>query len=344
MREVVNKEPIDGALVQSPFIPGTTIQFAWDSTSLSTALECPRRYQLRIIEGWRSKSPNTAIALAFGILVHTGVEEFYIGKSKGLSHDEAVIYALKKVMEKKNFDDEAGTLYEQLPVDEDIEQKKASQDDDDDGIDLRNSKIRTRYYLWRALVWYFEQYRNDPMEVLILPSGKPAVEYSFRVGVGRQLSDGTDLILAGHIDRLVTFNKQVFVSDVKTTKSISRQYFAGFDLSHQMTGYTLGGKIALSQPVSGVVIDAMALQVGGVQYARHFTNRTDSQLDEYIDLLAYVGAQAEMWAMSDYYPMNTSACLFCEFKSVCSQPPELRAGYLNYLFERKEAWNPLKSR
>jgi len=180
--------------------------------------------------------------------------------------------------------------------------------------------------------------------VVQLADGRPAVEYSFRVGVGRTLSDGTEILLAGHLDKLVSFNGQTFVSDVKTTKSISRQYFAMFDLSHQMTGYTLGGKLAFSQPVAGVVIDAIALQVGGVQFARAFTMRTESQLQEYIDLLSYVGSLAERFYFENYYPLNTAACMFCEFKEVCRQPPELRHGYLNYLFERKEAWNPLKSR
>jgi hypothetical protein len=333
----------DEPLVQSPFIPGTNIQFAWDSTSLSTILECPQRYKYRIIDGWRSKSPGTAIALAFGILVHTGVEEFHRAKANGHSHKDAVKHALKQVMTKRNFDS-AQPLYEQLPTDEELEQIKETSDEEDNGSTSRNSKVRTRYHLWRALVWYFEQYRNDPMQVVTLSDGRPAVEYSFRVGVGKALSDGTELVLAGHLDKLVSFNGQNFVSDVKTTKSISRQYFAMFDLSHQMTGYTLGGKLAFSEPVHGVVIDAIALQVGGVQFARAFSQRTESQLQEYIDLLGYVGVQAERFYTHDYYPLNTAACMFCEFKDVCRQPPELRHGYLNFLFEQKEAWNPLKSR
>lgn len=344
--EQVNKdEPYHENPVQSPFIDGTAIQFAWDSVSLSTILECPQRYRLRIIEGWRSKSPGAAIALSFGILVHTGVEEFHKGRMAGLKYDDAVRHALARVMEKRNHADQP-TLYSMLPTPEDIaEQKEATDEDEaDSGVGLRNAKVRTRYHLWRALVWYFETYRNDPMEVVQLPSGKPAVEYSFRVGVGKSLSDGTEILLAGHLDKLVRFNNQLYVSDVKTTKSVSRQYFSGFDLSHQMTGYTLGGKLAFQEPVVGVVIDAIELQIGGVKFSRGFTNRTESQLKEYRDLLGYVGSMAERYYFEDYYPLNTAACMFCEFKDICRQPPELRHGYLNAWFERAEAWNPLKSR
>lgn len=338
--EPVNKDEPD---VQSPFIPGTNIQYAWDSTSLSTILECPQRYKLRIIEGWRSKSPGYAIALGFGILVHTGVEEFHRARAKGLSHNEAVQYALAQVMSKKNHPADEHTLYSLLPTTEDIAALKEAEDEDE-GSSLRNSKVRTRYHLWRALVWYFEQYRHDPMEVVILADGTPAVEHSFRVAVGKALSDGTEILLAGHLDKLVRFNGALYVSDLKTTKSISRLYFSMFDLSHQMTGYTLGGKLAFAEPVTGVVIDAIELQIGGVKFSRGFTTRTESQLNEYRDLLGYVGSLAERYYHEDYYPLNTAACMFCEFKDICRQPPELRRGYLNFLFEQKEAWNPLKSR
>lgn len=337
--ELTNK---DEPRVESPFIPDTNIQFAWDSVSLSTILECPQRYRYRIIEGWRNKNPNSSIALAFGILVHYGIEQFHKRRALGDKYQDAVQAALIATMAKKERDGEA-TLYSRLPTNEDIEEQKEAEDEDG-GINLRNSKVRTRYHLWRTLVWYFEQYRNDPLKVVELANGKPAVEFSFRVGSGRSLSDGTELLVAGHFDKVVEFNDQLFVSDVKTTKSITRQYFNLFDLSHQMTGYTLGGKLVLERPVAGVVIDAMALQVGGVQFARAFTVRTESQLNEYTDLLSYVGMQAERFYENDYYPLNTAACMFCEFKDVCRQPPELRHGYLNYLFKREVAWNPLKSR
>jgi hypothetical protein len=338
MEPVTKDEPIE---VQQPFIPGTFIQFAWDSTSLSTILECPRRYRYKIIEGWRSKAPGTAIALSFGILVHTGVEEYHRAKARGLNYNDAVSYAMQRVMQKT--DGHTVTLYSLLPTREEIDEAKGD-DEDDNGSSSRNSKVRTRYNLWRALIWYFEQYRNDPMEVVQLADGKPAVEHSFRVGVGKALSDGTEILLAGHLDKLVRFNGSLLVTDVKTTKSISRTYFAMFDLSHQMTGYTLGGKLAFAEPVTGVCIDAIELQVGGVKFSRGFTYRSESQLNEYRDLLGYVGSLAERFYHEDYYPLNTAACMFCEFKDVCRQPPELRHGYLSHLFEQAEAWNPLKSR
>lgn len=336
-------------LVGDPFVKGTMIQYAWDSVSLTTALECMKRYQLRILQNWVSKQPDSAIALAFGILVHSGVEEYHRARFSGKDWNEAVDHALCEVMVKKNRPEDKAPLWDSIPTDETIEQMKSEAADDPenaDEIELRNSKVRTRYHLVRALVWYFEQYRYDPMPVHRLADGRPAVEHSFRVGTGRSLSSGHELLVAGHLDKVVKMNGQLFVTDVKTTKSLTRSWFQGFDLSHQMTGYTFGGSIALHEKIGGVWIDGIALQVGGVKFGRAPTYRTPSQMGEYLDLLEHIGEQAERAFEYDYYPMNTAACMFCEFKPVCRQPPEARRQHLMMLFRQEPGpgWNPLRSR
>lgn len=327
----------------SPFLPNTTIQYAWDSVCITTAQECPRRYQYKIIQGWQSKNPNTAIALIFGILVHSGIEQYHRVRALGRSWDEAVHAALAYVMSKA---ENGTTLYSKLPTEDDYQDDKAAaaKDDEDDGIDLRNSRVRTRYYLFRALVWYFEQYRYDTMQVYVLQNAKPAVELSFRVPVGFSLTSGHDVLLSGHLDKVIRFNDQLYVSDIKTTKSITASWRADFDLSHQMSGYILGGNLALNEPVHGAVIDGIALQVGGVKFARHFTHRTKSQLGEYLHGFQLLVERYEQYSLNNYWPMNTSFCWRCEYKDVCKQPPEMRQGYLNHFFERKAAWNPLASR
>ena len=330
----------------SPFVEGTQVQFAWDSTSLTIAMACPQRYKFEIIDGWEPRNPNVAIALAFGILIHAGIEAYHRAKSAGLSFDDAVVSSLRAVMTKTDFRRPQTPLWDSIPVETDIIEMKAADDADDeaDGIDLRNSKIRTRYHLFRALVWYFDNYRQDALRVINLADGTAAVEHSFRVPVGETLSDGTPLLLSGHLDKVVEFNDQLYVSDVKTTKSITTQWRQGFDLSHQMTGYTLGGKIGLHQPVQGAFIDGICLQVGGVKFNRFVTVRSESQLREYIRMLKYVADQAEMWYQNNYYPQNTAACMFCQYKEVCRQPPEFRAGTLRTHFKQAVAWNPLAIR
>lgn len=322
----------------SPFLPDSQVQFAWDSTSIKYAQECWRRYQYKVLELWETKSPAKAIALDFGILLHAGIEQFHRYQSQGIMHNAAVKAVVKWII--------AHPAYAHLPTEEELEQIKqeAADDDEDDGVTLRNSRVRTRYHLIRALVWYFEQYREDSMQVHQLANGKPAVELSFRVPVGLELSTGEPVLLSGHFDKVVRFNDHLWIKDIKSTKSITAAWREEFDLSHQMTGYILGGSLAISEPIKGVVIDGVCLQVGGVKFGRHFTHRTESQLGEYINDLRLLVDQAEAYAAEGYWPMNTSFCRFCEFKGVCKQPPEMRGGYLRQWFRKGEGWNPLKSR
>lgn len=51
-------------MTDSPFLPGTKIQYAWDSTSIGYLKTCPRLYQYTIIEGWQSKGES--LHLRFG--------------------------------------------------------------------------------------------------------------------------------------------------------------------------------------------------------------------------------------------------------------------------------------
>src|SRR5262245_38069773 len=77
----------------SPFIEGTKIQYAWDSTSLGWLKECPRKYSYHMLEGWRSKGAQ--INLEFGGLYHEALEAYDIARYEGTSHDEAVAQITK---------------------------------------------------------------------------------------------------------------------------------------------------------------------------------------------------------------------------------------------------------
>lgn len=319
----------------SQFIAGTKIQFAWDSVSLTAFLGCKRRYKYLVLDGLVPKSPGYAIALGFGILFHSTVEVYHKAKACDRDHDEAVLATMCWLV--------AQDAFAELPTDDDIEELKDATDEEDDGIALRNSKVRTRYHLARAVVWYLDHYASDPLHTIILPTGSPAVELSFRVPLPIEVA-GHSMLLCGHIDRAVEFEGSYWASDYKTTKSLTRQFFEMFELSHQMTGYTVAGNIILEKPVKGVWIDGIALQIGGVKMSRAPTTRTKGQVKEYFDLLGDVAEQAERAFDTDFYPMNTASCYFCEFKPVCKQPPEYRDRYINMHFDRKPGWNPLRNR
>lgn len=334
-------------LPDSPFIAGSKLQYAWDSVSLGVMLSCPRKYQLQIIEGWQPANPNHAIALDFGILFHKMLEEYHNFIFAGQSHDEATASCISSIIHHPR--------YANLPTAADIEKQTvefdaiaASSSDDDDGISLRNSKIRTRYHLLRSFVWYVEHYRNDPFKTLVVKNS-PAVEVSFRVEFPFTMmlpdySGEHPVLLCGHIDRAIEFNDEYYVTDFKTTKSITQQFFSSFSLSHQFSGYTYAGGIVFDKPVAGAYVDAIALQVGGVQFSRAPVDKTQGQINEYFETVQEIISRATDYAAQNYYPMNTQSCYFCEFKDICRQPPEFRKTYLNQHFMQKPAWNPLENR
>lgn len=322
--------------VRSPFVPGTYLQFAWDSVSLSNALACWRRYQYNIIEGWEHRGGRSAIALTFGIAFHSAMQFYQEEIAKEPDHDGAILRALVRL--------HATSEFAALPNDDDISELRDDTPEDDDGITFRNSKLRTKYYLVRAVVWYLEHYRKDPIKTWILQDGTPAVEQSFRI----ELFD--DFILSGHFDRVGIVNDRFVVVDYKTTKSLSSQFFSAFDLSHQLTGYFLAGKLALPSEVSEVVVDGIALLVGGAKFGRAPSRRTPSQVEEYLDDVKAVTDAAEVHSdrkgadPSYDYPKNTMSCYFCDFKDICRQPREFRRRYLAMNFEQKRPWNPLENR
>jgi hypothetical protein len=328
--------PASAAQPDSQFLPSTKVQYAWDSVSLTNILACPRRYKYSIIEGYVPKAPAFAIALVFGILFHKGLEFYHVARAKGADHDEAIKLAVTQVA--------ALPATVTLPTDDDVDEMAAAHDPDEDSpITLRNSKVRTRYYLFRALVWYMEHYRDDPVTTLIGVTGSPACELSFRIPLELPGIEHP-ILLCGHIDRGVEFQGSLYASDYKTSKALDRSFFDSFELSHQMSGYIVAGSVIFDRPVSGALIDGVALQVGGVKLGRATTRRTPGQVGEYLRTLTYAAKQAKQHHDEDNYPMNTSACFFCEFKEVCKQAPEYRQRTLEMLYERKRGWNPLENR
>lgn len=295
------------------FIPETFLQKAWDSTSMSLFKTCPRKYFYKMIQEWRSKTE--AIPLAFGILYHSSLEAYDISRCNGESHETAQALAVKTAL----------TLNPTFQ-----------------GDDYRNP-----FTLVRSIVWYTEQFRDDPISTIILANNKPAVELSFRFNLSAIAPDGEPYILCGHLDKLCILNGKTWVLDRKTTKnSLSPSYFSNFLPDQQMSQYQFGANIIQNQPVSGVIIDAAQVGVSFTRFQREIIQRTPAQLDEWHrDLLLFL-EQAESCAAAHYWPMNDNSCSKfggCEFRPVCSKDPKVREIFLEADFEKAQ-WNPLQAR
>jgi hypothetical protein len=299
----------------SPFLPGTHIQYAWDSTSLGYLKECPRKYQLTMIEGWRSRGES--VHLTFGIHFHKALENYDLFRAYGLDHEEAISWVVHYLF-------------------------NATHGWDSD------HHAKNRETLFRSIIWYLETYSDDPAKTLILSNGKPAVELSFRFETEVVVPGSRDhYILSGHMDRLVDFGGTRYVMDRKTTGGgIGTYFFDNFSPDNQMTLYTIASQIVYNMPVAGVMIDAAQVLVGHTAFGRGITMRSAGQLDEWMKDFEVWMATAHAYAVRGHWPMNEKSCGNyggCTFRGICNKDPAVRDAFLRTDFE-KRFWNPLEER
>lgn len=301
-------------------IPG--LQIAYDSTSIGVLKECPKKYYYSVVLGWQSR--ELSIHLVFGIAYHSALERYYHARALGKDHAAGLRAAVRFCLE-TSWNTE---LSRPMVWPED--------------------KNKNRYTLLRSVVWYLDQFENDPMETVILENGKPAVELSFRFQMDKVAPDGQHYIMCGHLDRLAKFNNQIYVNDHKTTKSPieSEDYFDRYSPDNQMSLYSFAAKVVYHLPVQGVIVNAAQVLVTLSRYRRGFATRTESQLDEWYSDTKHFISTAEAYARAQHWPMNDKSCgLYggCPFRQVCGKSPEVREKWIAAGFKRR-VWDPLQIR
>lgn len=317
----------------SPFFSGTTLQYAWDSTSLGYLMDCPRKYKYTILDGWRKK--DESVHLTFGGNFAKAMEVFAHARAAGADHEEALDVTVAAVLELTWLNREVDEIGVEIPG-------------TGEPWNPDNSPKKNRDTLLRTVIWYFEEYRDDPAKTMILPGGKAATEVTFKLESGIKSShDGSEYLLTGHLDKGVNYGDDPFVMDQKTTGGgLGAYYFSQYDLSNQMSQYTFAGRIVWNVPLRGVIIDAAAILVGSTTFGRSITMRSEAQLEEWHSNVGQWLKLAERFAGDGVYPMNLQSCNNyggCVFKSICSKDPRVREKFLETDFERRY-WNPLEDR
>jgi len=322
----------------SPFLPGTSIQYAWDSTCLGLIKTCPRLYQYTMIEGWTGRSES--IHLRFGIEYHHALEFHAHQLAEGIEYEIAIQNTIREVLIRT----------EGWDVDQ----------------STKAGKYKNRESLLSLVVDYLDHFTDDPCSTYIRSDGVPAVELSFRFeldwgpeaaafrSTDPDLNTALDLdaayieslggdsgptftsqpyLLSGHLDRVVSFNDHLFVMDHKTTTTTpGDRYFDQYDVSNQMTLYTLAGQMVLHSPIKGVMIRAAQILLEKPhRFIVGFTYRTPDQIEEWLADLRIHLSLAEQYAVAGYWPMNDTACDKyggCKFRGVCSKSPHVREMFL----------------
>lgn len=291
------------------------LQFIWNSTSLKLVEECLYKYYLEVIEGW--SSPEKSVHIIFGGHYATALEHFYKHRALGMNIDEALREVIRETMI-ASWDAETKTPW------------------------TSHDPNKTRENLIRSIIWYVDQFADEPITVMKTPAGQPMVEHTFLM----EIDNGW--MFSGHIDRMVEYGGQPYVMDQKTTKStITNRYFEGFSPDVQMSLYTFAGRAVFDIPVKGVIIDAAQIAVGFTRFERGFTMRTEAQLNEWYDTSLYHIETARTAAAVGYFPQNRTACGNyggCPFRSACSRDPAVREQFLKATFEKRGRREPLEPR
>jgi hypothetical protein len=287
--------------------------------------ECPRKYQLKIIEGWQ---PNKeSVHLRFGSEVHTVAEGYAHSRAAGINHEDSVHDAIQALVDR---------VWDWEPI----------------GTEKALS-YKNRDTLLSLCVDFLDYYQDDPAETFIKENGRPAVEltFAFSLEFGPE-SSSEPYLLCGHLDRVVNFNGALMVMDHKTaTQTLGSYYFDQFEPNNQMSLYTLAGQVVLKAQVRGVIIDAAQVMLEEPnRFVRGFTYRTPDQLNEWLADLKALLKVFEGYALAEYWPMNDTSCdKFggCQFRGICSKDPSVRERFLRADFTQQpenERWNPLRPR
>lgn len=293
---------------------------AIDNTSLAMFKDCPRKYQLGMIQGYRPKT--VAAPLSFGKIYHDCLEYFDRQVVALGNREDALRATVRKAYELT------------------------------DGQDLGTDSARTRATLLRSLVWYEAHWRNDMMETYILPSGKPAVELSFRIELPCEIynietEQHEPVVYCGHIDKIVTYNGTVMPLEHKHTKSsLYDSYWDRYVFSSQISGYYMACMASFNIEVGGAVIDATQVGVNFSRFGRRVANRVAAHQQEWILDTAYWMQQLNFSLQTGRFPHNSEACSKyggCQFRSVCFSNPSVRQTILDTEF-RIEKWDPLRNR
>lgn len=350
------------------------LQRAWDATSLNALQFCPRHYQYSIICGYRTAEGNEH--LEFGAFFASCVEIYKKARLNGKDQQQASIDALRYAIEATWRDDTGPwsgqyteawrctgvTLYRNakgnrakcpyshagtwLPAPSPVYCSCGSPCETQRRWTTAYTK--DRYALVRLVAAYCDAQPARPEDgpYPITVGGTPAVELSFRYPIPYLTPDGEPYLLCGHIDSIMRFGDEHFISDNKSTgKTLNAKFWASYSPSTQMDLYDVTGQVLWpSLNIRGVIIEgAQITKTSGVRLGVGILRRTDAQRTEFMEELGYWLAQAESFAKNNHWPMNRRNCWMCEFKEICSKDPDKRHGYLESNFVKRE-WNPLNER
>lgn len=278
------------------FIDG--YQRRWSPSDLEALKRCARYHQYITRQALRSKYPSAS--LIFGSALHHALEHYNTRLAQGGTKQDALHLAI------------ICALNEGQPL-----------------KSLTDTR-RTLLTLCRAITWYSEQFKEDPLQIAYLPNGSPALELPFKVPIphlpGHHLS--------GIIDRVVSLHGSLYLIDTKTGANDVRKtsYWKRYSPHEQISAYCWAIREAFGINIKGFIIEGFQLAVGFCRIRRGIIPRTSEYLQEWLHDTTLAIQGAERYTQDDYWPMNDGACTVyggCKLLDICAQSPSHRQASLD---------------
>lgn len=252
---------------------------AWDATSLRAYMECPRKYQYRIVETWGNENVHIEFGKMYGDSQSAYDMAIAGGATKAQATDAAVEFALGVSWIVKGYVTEGVPIMGPWGGDwkEAWRCSSPARVINTKGKEVRNVKrcpnAKAYHFssgpdgdcsmcglpIERSVEWVSQDTKKDRMTLIraiveycdaqpehggirpyVFPDGKVAVELSWNFPLPLESPDKDPYLLCGHLDGLVTFSGEFGVRERKTTKStLNKQYFDRYAPDVQIDTYDL---------------------------------------------------------------------------------------------------------
>ena len=278
--------------------------FRMNQSRLQTYMGCSRAFMWKYVEDLDVGKPYIRMELGSG--AHEGLAQL----ASGASMDEAMKAAVARF--KMEFKDE-----QMLPGE--MEEITAAEET-----------------LRKLLPAYVDHWGDQPFTPL-------GIEIGGQVTVGTVLIDGVswECIIVFRLDKLVTFNQQIWIVDHKTAAKLDLRDVSKYAMDLQFTAYTYAATKLLQQQlpegspfeprVQGVIVD-MLVKTKVPQFHRDIFPRTDAELTEFqydwlgwCEVILRQAVRGEQFISEGLprryaYPKNTKWCFYfgtCPYYNLC---------------------------
>lgn len=303
-----------------------------NSSSLGIILACGRKSYYTLFRQLRSRSE--APALIFGSAIHKAMEIFY-------SHpysERSIPAGFKAASDMMAFGTPAPSdhfLYSAITAFVGAAAPLSALPDSD--------KRSIPNGIW-ILQQYFSTYINDPY-VVYLDAAGPVVERTCETILFED--DKLRIILFGTIDAVLhnEQNGNILPADHKTFSKAGPDFFNRLNPNHQYTGYLVLSQRVLGLKTTEFMVNGLQVKPkpvtargSGCSFTRQITNRSESDVREFIQTVTWAVRSYLTWLESSVWPMghNNECSSFggCQFREICAtSAPQLRENLLDAKFQ-----------